>query len=179
MRRGGAGVCDVFPPGLQAQRGLGDGFDALTSAVVKDGDRGAAAVVEAVRGEVLDLPSDVITRALVRRTTLTRQWRLFLGEYAVVLLPVSPELPCPDDLDRPGPDGVDRVWEAQLTLRARACPPFRIPLQRAARRVDRLPRYLSKTFDARHRTVARLPVPLPGDPAPIAHVCYCIPRGAD
>ncbi|WP_325099248.1 amidase family protein [Burkholderia contaminans] len=103
---------------LQEQLWLGDGFDALTSAIVKDGDPGAAAVVEAVRGKVRDLPADVISRALVRRTTLTRQWRLFLDEYAVVLLPVSSELPFPDDLDRQGPDGFDRVWEAQLTLRA-------------------------------------------------------------
>ncbi|HEM7876045.1 amidase [Burkholderia contaminans] len=103
---------------LQEQLWLGDGFDALTSAVAKDGDPGAAAVVEAVRGKVRDLPADVISRALVRRTTLTRQWRLFLDEYAVVLLPVSSELPFPDDLDRQGPDGFDRVWEAQLTLRA-------------------------------------------------------------
>ncbi|KER74230.1 amidase [Burkholderia cepacia] len=103
---------------LQEQLWLGDGFDALTSAVVNDGDPGAAAVVEAVRGKVRDLPADVISRALVRRTTLTRQWRLFLDEYAVVLLPVSSELPFPDDLDRQGPDGFDRVWEAQLTLRA-------------------------------------------------------------
>ncbi|VWD55861.1 amidase [Burkholderia lata] len=103
---------------LQEQLWLGDGFDALTNAVVKDGDPGAAAVVEAVRGKVRDLPADVISRALVRRTTLTRQWRLFLDEYAVVLLPVSSELPFPDDLDRQGQAGFDRVWEAQLTLRA-------------------------------------------------------------
>ncbi|RQT12674.1 amidase family protein [Burkholderia contaminans] len=103
---------------LQEQLWLGDGFDALTSAVVNDGDPGAAAVVEAVRGKVRDLPADVISRALVRRTTLTRQWRLFLDAYAVVVLPVSSELPFPDDLDRQGQDGFDRVWEAQLTLRA-------------------------------------------------------------
>ncbi|VWC01878.1 amidase family protein [Burkholderia lata] len=103
---------------LQEQLWLGDGFDALTSAVVKDGDPGAAAVIDAVRGKVRDLPADVISRALVRRTTLTRQWRVFLDEYAVLLLPVSSELPFPDDLDRQGQEGFDRVWEAQLTLRA-------------------------------------------------------------
>ncbi|MCA8074261.1 amidase family protein [Burkholderia cepacia] len=103
---------------LQEQLWLGDGFDAPANAVAGDGDPGAAAVVEAVRGKVRDLPADVIGRALVRRTTLTRQWRLFLDEYAVVLLPVSSELPFPDDLDRQGQDGFDRVWEAQLTLRA-------------------------------------------------------------
>ncbi|MGC3027204.1 amidase family protein [Burkholderia sp. DN3021] len=103
---------------LQEQLWLGDGFDALSSAAANDGDPGAAAVIAAVRGKVRDLPADVISRALVRRTTLTRQWRLFLDEYAVVLLPVSSELPFPDDLDRQGPDGFERVWEAQLTLRA-------------------------------------------------------------
>lgn len=103
---------------LQEQLWLGDGFDALSNAVERDGDPGAAAVISAVRGKVRDLPADVISRALVRRTTLTRQWRLFLDEYAVVLLPVSSELPFPDDLDRQGADGFERVWEAQLTLRA-------------------------------------------------------------
>jgi amidase len=103
---------------LQEQLWLGDGFDALTNAVESDGDPGAAAVIAAVRGKVRDLPADVISRALVRRTTLTRQWRLFLDEYAVLLLPVSSELPFPDDLDRQGPEGFERVWEAQLTLRA-------------------------------------------------------------
>ncbi|WP_107311157.1 amidase family protein [Burkholderia metallica] len=103
---------------LQEQLWLGDGFDALANAVDADGDPGAAAVIAAVRGKVRDLPADVIGRALVRRTTLTREWRLFLDEYAVLLLPVSSELPFPDDLDRLGLAGFDRVWEAQLTLRA-------------------------------------------------------------
>ncbi|MDN7849149.1 amidase family protein [Burkholderia seminalis] len=103
---------------LQEQLWLGDGFDALANAVGQDGDPGAAAVIEAVRGKVRDLPADVISCALVRRTTLARQWRLFLDAYPVLLLPVSSELPFPDDLDRQGPDGFDRVWEAQLTLRA-------------------------------------------------------------
>ncbi|MBJ9732109.1 amidase family protein [Burkholderia cenocepacia] len=103
---------------LQEQLWRGDGFDALANAGEQDGDPGAAAVIAAVRGKVRDLPADVISRALVRRTTLTRQWRLFLDEYPVLLLPVSSELPFPDDLDRQGPEGFDRVWEAQLTLRA-------------------------------------------------------------
>ncbi|MBR8321288.1 MULTISPECIES: amidase family protein [Burkholderia cepacia complex] len=103
---------------LQEQLWLGDGFDALANAVEQDGDPGAAAVIAAVRSKVRDLPADVISRALVRRTTLTREWRLFLDEYPVLLLPVSAELPFPDDLDRQGPDSFERVWEAQLTLRA-------------------------------------------------------------
>jgi amidase len=49
---------------------------------------------------------------------LTRQWRLFLARYPVLLLPVSAELPFPDGLDLQGEPAFQRVWEAQLTLRA-------------------------------------------------------------
>jgi amidase len=103
---------------LQERLWLGDGFDALVSAVEKDGDPGAAAVIAAAREKVRGLPADVISQSLVRRTTLTRQWRLFLAKYAVVLMPVSSELPFASDLDMQGKEGFDRVWEAQLTLRA-------------------------------------------------------------
>ena len=103
---------------LQERLWLGDGFDALADSVARDGDPGAAAVIAAARLKVRDLPVDVISRSLVRRTTLTRQWRLFLDQYAVVLMPVSGELPFPDDLDQRGAEGFDRVWEAQLTMRA-------------------------------------------------------------
>lgn len=103
---------------LQERLWLGDGFDALSDSVARDGDPGAQAVVNAARLKVKDLPADVISRSLVRRTTLLRQWRLFLDQYAVVLMPVSGELPFPDDLDQQGAAGFDRVWEAQLTMRA-------------------------------------------------------------
>jgi len=103
---------------LQERLWLGDGFDALVDSVARDGDPGAQAVVDAARLKVKDLPADVISRSLVRRTTLLRQWRLFLDQYAVVLMPVSGELPFPDDLDQQGAAGFDRVWEAQLTMRA-------------------------------------------------------------
>jgi amidase len=103
---------------LQERLWLGDGFDALADAVERDGDPGASAVVAAARLKVKDLPGDVISKSLVRRTTLVRQWRLFLDQYAVVLMPVSGELPFADDLDQRGPEDFDRVWEAQLTMRA-------------------------------------------------------------
>jgi len=103
---------------LQERLWLGDGFEALADSVARDGDPGAQAVVNAARLKVKDLPADVISRSLVRRTTLLREWRLFLDQYAVVLMPVSAELPFPDDLDQQGAAGFDRVWEAQLTMRA-------------------------------------------------------------
>ena len=97
---------------------LGDGFAGLVDAAKRDGDPGALAVVAAARGMAEALPSDVVGRAMVLRTTLQREWRMFLTRYPVLLLPVSGELPFPDGLDLKGKAGFDRVWRAQLPLRA-------------------------------------------------------------
>jgi len=103
---------------VQERLWLGDGFAALADAVARDGDPGALAVVAASRAKVAAMPDDVINRSLVRRTTLMRQWRAFLAKYPVLLLPVSAELPFPDGLDLQGEESFQRVWEAQLTMRA-------------------------------------------------------------
>jgi amidase len=103
---------------VQERLWLGDGFAALAAAAARDGDPGALAVVAASRAKVAAMPDDVINLSLVRRTTLIRQWRLFLAKYPVLLLPVSAELPFPDGLDLQGEEGFRRVWEAQLTMRA-------------------------------------------------------------
>jgi len=55
---------------------------------------------------------------MVLRTTVQRQWRLFFTKFPVLLLPVSGELPFPDGLDLQGQAGFQRVWDAQLPLRA-------------------------------------------------------------
>ncbi|WP_322028570.1 amidase family protein [Paraburkholderia sp. J76] len=103
---------------VQERLWLGDGFPALAEAVARDGDPGAQAVVDGVRAKVAAMPENVVVPSLVRRTTLTRAWRLFLSEYPVLLLPVSGELPFPDNLDMEGAAGFQRVWDAQLTMRA-------------------------------------------------------------
>ncbi|WP_394844852.1 amidase family protein [Pendulispora brunnea] len=103
---------------VQERLWLGDGFAAFADAVARDGDPAALAVVAAVRAKVAAMPADAVSGSLVRRTTLARQWRLFLTRYPVLLLPVSGELPFPDDLDLKGEEGFRRVWEAQLTMRA-------------------------------------------------------------
>jgi amidase len=64
------------------------------------------------------LPCDVVSHAMVLRTTVQRQWRLLFTQYPVLLLPVSGELPFPDGLDLQGEVGFQRVWNAQLPLRA-------------------------------------------------------------
>jgi amidase len=103
---------------IQEQLWLGDGFEQLFSSVERDGDAGAQAVVRGIRPAVAGLPSDVVARALVRRLTEARKWQTFFVDYAVLLVPVSGELPFPDDLDRHGPEGFRRVWDAQLPMRA-------------------------------------------------------------
>jgi len=103
---------------VQERLWLGDGFPALADAVARDGDPGAQAVVDGVRAKVAAMPENVIVPSLVRRTTLMRAWRLFLSKYPVLLLPVSGELPFPDNLDMEGEAGFQRVWDAQLTMRA-------------------------------------------------------------
>jgi amidase len=103
---------------LQERLWLGDGFAALADAAAREGDPGALAVVAAFRAKAATFEPDVVARALVRRATLTREWRLFLETHPVLLLPVSAELPFPDGLDLESEASFWRVWQAQLTQRA-------------------------------------------------------------
>lgn len=57
---------------------------------------------------------DQIMETLRVKATLTRQWRLFLNKYPILLCPVSAELPFPDQLDVQSPEAFARVMEAQL-----------------------------------------------------------------
>ena len=103
---------------VQMRLWLGDGFAGLVDAAKRDTDPGALAVVAAVRSMAEPLPCDVVSHAMVLRTTVQREWRLFFTRYPVLLLPVSGELPFPDGLDLQGEAGFQRVWRAQLPLRA-------------------------------------------------------------
>ncbi|MDA0351767.1 MAG: amidase family protein [Chloroflexi bacterium] len=57
---------------------------------------------------------DQMMETLRVQATLTRQWRLFLEEYPVLLCPVSSELPFPDLLMFESGAAFERVMEAQL-----------------------------------------------------------------
>jgi amidase len=103
---------------VQMRLWLGDGYSGLVDAANRDGDRAAIAVVAAVRGMAEPLPCDVVSHAMVLRTTIQREWRSFFTKYPVLILPVSGELPFPDGLDLQGAAGFQRVWNAQLPLRA-------------------------------------------------------------
>jgi amidase len=97
---------------------LGDGFAQLADAAERDGDPGALAVVAFGKTRIKTYPADAVARALVQRATVTRQWQLFLHKYAVLLIPVSAELPFPDGLDLQGNAAFQRVWDSQFLLRA-------------------------------------------------------------
>ena len=96
---------------LQTKLWLGDGYEAQLEAAEREGDPGALACLRGNRAKVhlFDLSG-----ALTRRATLTREWLVFLEKYAVLLMPVSGELPFPDHLDRKDEASFARVWHAQL-----------------------------------------------------------------
>jgi amidase len=100
---------------LQVRLWLGEGFAGLMAAAEREGDPGALAVLRYVQHAAAALPADVVATTLIRRAGLTREWLLFLETHPVVLLPVSAELPFPDDLDLQGDAALARVMEAQLT----------------------------------------------------------------
>jgi amidase len=96
---------------LQTKLWLGDGYEAQLEMAEREGDPGALACLRGNKAKVF--PFD-LSKALTRRATLTRQWLEFFETYAVLLMPVSGELPFPDQLDRKDEASFARVWHAQV-----------------------------------------------------------------
>ena len=96
---------------LQTKLWLGDGYEAQLAAAEREGDPGALACLHGNRAKVH--PFD-LSKTLTRRATLTREWLAFFEQYAVLLMPVSGELPFPDQLDCKDDASFARVWHAQL-----------------------------------------------------------------
>jgi amidase len=96
---------------LQTKLWLGDGYEAQLDMAEREGDPGALACLRGNRAKVH--PFD-LSKALTRRATLTREWLAFFENYAALLMPVSGELPFPDQLDRKDEASFARVWHAQL-----------------------------------------------------------------
>ncbi|MGI4859895.1 MAG: amidase family protein, partial [Janthinobacterium lividum] len=96
---------------------LADGYAGLVAAAEKEGDPGAIAVLAAKKAfaESIGLPE--FCGALAQRATIARAWQRFLmEEYAVVLLPVSADLPFADGLDAKSEEDQNAVWKAQLPM---------------------------------------------------------------
>lgn len=96
---------------LQTKLWLGDGYEAQVEMAEREGDPGALACLRGNRAKVH--PFD-LSKTLTRRATLTREWLSFFENYAVLLMPVSGELPFPDQLDCKDEASFARVWHAQL-----------------------------------------------------------------
>ncbi len=102
------------PAELQTKLWLGDGYEAQLAAAEREGDPGALACLRGNKSKVFPFDADALSKTLTRRATLSRQWLQFFETYAVLLMPVSGELPFPDGLDRRDEASFARVWRAQL-----------------------------------------------------------------
>jgi amidase len=98
---------------LQTRLWLGDGYAAMLDAAEREGDPGALACLRGNRDKAID-DMAAYSKILTRRATLTRDWQLFFDRYAVLLMPVSGELPFAQALDLQGDAAFARVWEAQM-----------------------------------------------------------------
>ncbi|WP_194712570.1 amidase family protein [Noviherbaspirillum soli] len=111
---------DQLPPlkeaaDLQITMWLGDGYAAMEAAAIRENDPGALAALAGHKARAAELDLAGFSRTLTRRATLLRQWQQFLVDYPLLLLPVSAELPFPDQLDLQGDAAYARVWAAQMT----------------------------------------------------------------
>ncbi len=102
------------PANLQTKLWLGDNYEAQLETAQREGDPGALACLRGNRTKVFPFDAAAFSKALTRRATLTREWLEFFETYAVLLMPVSGELPFPDHLDRKDEASFARVWHAQL-----------------------------------------------------------------
>ncbi len=98
----------------QTKLWIGDNYEAQLEAAEREGDPGALACLRGNRSKVLPFDAAAFSKALTRRLTLAREWLLFFEKYAVVVMPVSGELPFPDHLDRKDDASFARVWHAQM-----------------------------------------------------------------
>lgn len=102
------------PADWQTKLWLGDGYEAQLATAEREGDPAALACLRGNRSKVFPFDAADFSRALTRRATLTREWLQFFESYAVLLIPVSAELPFPDNLDIKDEASFARVWRAQL-----------------------------------------------------------------
>lgn len=93
---------------------LGDGYEAQLEMAEREGDPGALACLRGNRSKVFPFDGAALSKALTRRLTLIREWLALFEQYAVLLMPVSGELPFPDQLDRKDEASFARVWHAQM-----------------------------------------------------------------
>jgi amidase len=99
---------------LQTKLWIGDNYEAQLAAAEREGDPGALVCLRGNKPKVFPFDAMTLSKVLTRRATLVREWSLFLEKYAVLVMPVSAELPFPDQLDTKDDASFARVWHAQL-----------------------------------------------------------------
>ena len=99
---------------MQSTIWFGDGYQGMLDAAEREGDPAALVCLRGQKDKLKDFENGGLSRALVRRSTFVRDWELFLQRHAVVLMPMSGELPFPDNLDMQGEESFERVWAAQM-----------------------------------------------------------------
>src|ERR1700710_1621444 len=99
---------------LQTKLWLGGGYEAQLETAEREGDPGALACLRGNKATVQPFDAAALSKALTRRLTLIREWLALFEQYAVLLMPVSGELPFPDHLDRKDEASFARVWHAQM-----------------------------------------------------------------
>ena len=91
-----------------------DGYANMVDRAEREGDAAALNVLAHQRATAMDLDQAAFARLLIRRATLLRQWLMFFETYAVLVIPVSAELPFENHLDMQGDAAFARVWQAQM-----------------------------------------------------------------
>jgi amidase len=98
----------------QAKLVFDDGYVDMLARAELEGDPGALNVLAHRRSSALALDLPSLSRMLSHRATLLRKWLTFFETYAVLIMPVSAELPFENHLDMQGEDAFARVWRAQM-----------------------------------------------------------------
>jgi amidase len=98
----------------QAKLVFDDGYADLLARAEREGDAAALNMLAHQRATAMALDQAAFSGVLIRRATLLRQWLTFLESYAVLVMPVSAELPFENHLDMQSDDAFARVWRAQM-----------------------------------------------------------------
>jgi len=127
LEQAGYQVEEVDPPrmaeaaALWDEIGHGEALVLMTDAIANDGDDGIRTFIERITRHTPRPDARSYMRALARRSSLIRDWTLFMLDYPLVLGPVSADLPFTWGLDVGAQHDVDR-------LRAAQGPQFMVPL---------------------------------------------------
>jgi amidase len=89
---------------------------AMWPAIETFGDAGIKAAYSGWAANVTSLDPAAFAVGLARRTSIWRDWQVFLSAYAAALLPVSLAPPFPQDLDQGGAEAGARILATQAPL---------------------------------------------------------------